>query len=76
MARLERAEWISEKSCGNQECAGRSLRSLKLQKPTAISAEALLAERTLANQLDQAEKTERSVRENSIGIWSRVKRRN
>jgi hypothetical protein len=39
------------------------LRSLKLQKPTAISAEALLAERTLANQLDQAEKTERSVRE-------------
>src|SRR6267143_1590976 len=39
------------------------LRSLKLQKPTAISAEALLAERTLAKQLDQAEKTERSARE-------------
>ena len=39
------------------------LRSLKLQKPTAISAEALLVERTLANQLDQAEKGEKSARD-------------
>jgi hypothetical protein len=39
------------------------LRSLKLQQPTAISAEALLVERTLANRLDQIEQTERSMRE-------------
>ncbi len=53
----------SAKSPAEIRSALEKLRSLKLQKPTAISAEALLAERTLANQLDQAEKTERSVRE-------------
>src|SRR4029077_8513342 len=53
----------SAKSRAEIRSALEKLRSLKLQKPTAISAEALLAERTLANQLDQAEKTERSVRE-------------
>src|SRR5436853_1452099 len=53
----------SAKSPAEIRSALEKLRTLKLQKPTAISAEVLLAERTLANQLDQAEKTERSVRQ-------------
>src|SRR5438270_909340 len=53
----------SAKSPAEIRSALEKLRTLKLQKPTAISAEALLAERTLANQLDQVEKTERSVRQ-------------
>ena len=39
------------------------MRALKLQKPTAISAEALLVERTLANQLRGAEAAERNAQE-------------
>ena len=52
----------SAKSPAEIRSALEKLRSLKLQKPTAISAEALLAERTLANQLGETEKTERSAR--------------
>jgi eukaryotic-like serine/threonine-protein kinase len=53
----------SAKSPAEIRSALERLRALKLQKPTAISAEALLAERTLANRLDQVEKAERSAQE-------------
>ena len=45
----------SVKSPAEIRSALEKLRALKLQKPTAISAEALLAERTLANRLGQAQ---------------------
>jgi eukaryotic-like serine/threonine-protein kinase len=53
----------SAKSPAEIRSALEKLRSLKLQKPTAISAEALLAERTLANRLGEAERAEKSARE-------------
>jgi hypothetical protein len=45
----------SAKSPAEIRNALEKLRALKLQKPTAISAEALLVERTLANRLGEAE---------------------
>ena len=63
-------EWLawreqngSAKSPAEIRSALEKLRSLKLQKPTAISAEALLAERTLANRLGEAEAAEKRAQE-------------
>jgi eukaryotic-like serine/threonine-protein kinase len=53
----------SVKSPAEMRSALEKLRALKLQKPTAISAEALLAERTLAKRLGEAEKAEKSAQD-------------
>ena len=58
-----RDQYGSAKSPAEIRSALEKLRALKLQKPTEISAEAMLAERTLVNQLDQAEKVQRSAKE-------------
>jgi hypothetical protein len=58
-----REQYGSAKSPAEIRSTLEKLRALKLQKPTAISAEALLSERTLANKLDQAEKAERNAQE-------------
>jgi hypothetical protein len=54
-----REQYGSAKSPAEITSALEKLRALKLQKPTAISAEALLAERTLVNRLGAAEKAEK-----------------
>jgi hypothetical protein len=53
----------SVKSPAEIRSALEKLRALNLQKPTAISAEALLVERTLANRLGQTEKAPKSTQE-------------
>src|SRR5205814_685036 len=54
-----REQYGSAKSPAEIRSALEKLRALKLQKPTTISAEALLLERTLANRLGEAEKAEK-----------------
>src|SRR5438046_7160726 len=58
-----REQYGSAKSPADIRSALEKLRALKLQKPTTISAEALLVERTLANRLGEAEKAEKSAQE-------------
>src|SRR5205814_2112266 len=58
-----REQYGSAKSPAEIRSALEKLRALKLQKPTTISAEALLVERTLANRLGEAEKAEKSAQE-------------
>src|SRR6059058_4550839 len=58
-----REQYGSAKSPAEIRSALEKLRALKLQKPTTISAEALLVERTLANRLGEAEKAEKTAQD-------------
>ncbi len=58
-----RGQYGSAKRPAEVRSALEKLRTLKLQKPTAISAEALLAERMLAKRLGGAEKAEKSAQD-------------